>query len=183
MYEFRDFDHFIATYLMVVENLRDTEDFRLLTEAVLDRLAAQGVRYRGDHVDADHPHLTRPRADGRVRGPRDRPGGCGGRGGPVVRWVTDLPGHLGPEAAEETLDLVLGLGGGVLPDPVVGFGLGGPEVDWRPFAGALPARARRGCGRCPTPGRSRARSPSARRWTTSAPIGSGTASPSPRTRR
>ncbi len=62
-------------------------------------------------------------------------------GGPVVRWVTDLPGHLGPEAAEETLDLVLGLGGGTPPASVVGFGLGGPEVDRRPFAPAF-ARAR-----------------------------------------
>ena len=140
-YEFRDFDHFIATYLTVVENLRDTEDFRLLTEAVLDRLAEQGVRYAEiTWTPVIHTGGGLAVADvfAGLEAAREA---AEARGGPVVRWVTDLPGHLGTEAAEETLDLVLRLGGGVPPDSVVGFGLGGPEVDRRPFARAF-ARAR-----------------------------------------
>ena len=141
MYEFRDFDHFIATYLTVVENLRDTEDFRLLTEAVLDRLAEQGVRY-AEITWTPVIHTGRGLAVADVfAGLEAAREAAEARGGPVVRWVTDLPGHLGTEAAEETLDLVLRLGGGVPPDSVVGFGLGGPEVDRRPFARAF-ARAR-----------------------------------------
>lgn len=141
LYAFRDFDHFIATYLTVVENLRDTEDFRVLTEAVLDRLREQEARYaeitwtplihgmRGVAVEDVFAGLEQARTAAEVDG------------GPVVRWVTDVAGHLGPEAAEATLDAVLALGGGAPPASVVGFGLGGPEVDRRPFSRAF-ARAK-----------------------------------------
>lgn len=141
LYEFTDFDHFIDTYLRVVQTLRGPEDFELLTRAVLDRLAQQDVRYaeitwtpvihtgRGLAVEDVFAGLEGARLAAEAAG------------GPVVRWVTDLPGHLGPDAAEETLDLVLRLGGGAPPPSVVGFGLGGPEVARTPFAHAF-ARAR-----------------------------------------
>jgi aminodeoxyfutalosine deaminase len=141
MYEFRDFDHFIVTYLQVVETLRDADDFALLARSVVERLAAQNVRYA---------ELTVSPLIHTMRGvdPRDVFDGIeAGRlaaeeaTGTVVRWITDLPGHLGPEAAERTLDLVLAAGGGAPPPAVVGFGLGGPEVDRSPFAAAF-ARAR-----------------------------------------
>ncbi|MGJ7440946.1 adenosine deaminase [Aquipuribacter sp. MA13-6] len=141
LYAFTDFDHFVATYLRVVQTLREPEDFELLTGAVLDRLARQEVRYaeitwtpvihtgRGLAVEDVFAGLEVARLAAEASG------------GPVVRWVTDLPGHLGPDAAEETLDLVLRLGGGAPPPSVVGFGLGGPEVPRSPFARAF-ARAR-----------------------------------------
>ncbi|MFC5379417.1 adenosine deaminase [Aquipuribacter nitratireducens] len=141
LYEFRDFDHFIRTYLAVVQALREEEDFELLARSALGLLADQVVRYaevtwtpvlhadRGVPVEAVFAGLEAGRL------------AVEAEGGPVVRWVTDLPGHLGPDAAERTLDLVLGLGGGTPPPSVVGFGLGGPEVDRAPFAAAF-ARAR-----------------------------------------
>lgn len=141
MYEFRDFDHFVSTYLTVVENLHDSEDFRLLTAAVLDRLAEQGVRY-AEITWTPTIHTGRGLAlEDVFAGLEDARTAAETAGGPVVRWVTDLPGHLGPDAAEQTLDMVLRLGGGTPPASVVGFGIGGPEVDRRPFARAF-ARAR-----------------------------------------
>lgn len=141
MYEFRDFDHFVDTYLTVVENLRDSEDFRQLTAAVLARLAEQDVRY-AEITWTPIIHTARGLAVEDVfAGLESAREAAEAAGGPVIRWVTDLPGHRGTDVAEETLDLVLRLGGGTPPASVVGFGLGGPEVDRRPFARVF-ARAR-----------------------------------------
>ena len=141
LYEFTDFDHFVRTYLRVVQLLREREDFRLLTQGVLERLAHQDVRY-AEITWTPLLHTVRGLAVEEVfAGLEDARTAVEAAGGPVVRWVTDVAGHLGPEASEETLDLVLRLGGGTPPASVVGFGLGGPEVDRRPFARPF-ARAR-----------------------------------------
>lgn len=141
MYEFRDFDHFIVTYLKVVETLRDAEDFALLARSVIENLASQNVRYAELTVSplihtmrgVDPAEVFAGIEAGRVAAEEAT--------GTVVRWITDLPGHLGPDAAERTLDMVLAAGGGSPPPSVVGFGLGGPEVDRAPFAAAF-TRAR-----------------------------------------
>ncbi|WP_380169010.1 adenosine deaminase [Jannaschia sp. R86511] len=141
MYEFTDFDHFVATYLRVVRTLRDREDFRLLTQGVLERLAEQDVRY-AEITFSPLLHTARGVPAQEVfAGLEQARTAVEAAGGPVVRWVTDVSGHLGPEASEETLDVVLRLGDGAPPPSVVGFGLGGPEVDRRPYARAF-ARAR-----------------------------------------
>jgi aminodeoxyfutalosine deaminase len=140
-YEFRDFDHFIRTYLLLIETLRDAADFELLARSVIERLAAQNVRYAEVTV-TPVIHMMRgiPAAEV-VAGVEAGRLAAEAATGPVVRWIVDLPGHLGPEAAERTLDAILDAGGGAPPAAVVGFGLGGPEVDRRPFGPAF-ARAR-----------------------------------------
>ncbi|MEI2777836.1 MAG: adenosine deaminase [Tetrasphaera sp.] len=136
-YTFTDFAHFIDVYLGVVDLLRTPEDIRLLTYEVIEGLAAQNVRYaeltmtpytsvvRGIPIEA----YTEAIEDARVAAERDH--------GVVVRWIYDIPGEVGVERAEATVTYAVEHG----PAALIGFGLGGPEVPRRPFAGYF-ARAR-----------------------------------------
>jgi aminodeoxyfutalosine deaminase len=136
-YAFRDFPHFIDVYLTSVRTLCDEEDFARLAGDVAARLAAQNVRYAELHVSL-YGHLMRgvPATvvfagieHARIAAEREH--------GIRLRWIPDFPGDYGVESGEETLDAVLRHG----PDSVVGFGVGGIEVDRTPFAGLF-ARAR-----------------------------------------
>nr|WP_196790664.1 adenosine deaminase [Motilibacter aurantiacus] len=129
-YAFRDFAHFIEVYLASVEALRDPEDFELLARTAADALAAQRVRY-AEVTWSPQLHLGRGLSlpdvfagleAGRVAAEAEH--------GIVLRWVTDVSGHLPVEAADRALDAVLALEA----PSVIGFGLGGPEVDRAPFA-------------------------------------------------
>ncbi|MCI2422070.1 hypothetical protein MOQ72_32025 [Saccharopolyspora sp. K220] len=55
----------------------------------------------------------------------------------TIRWVPDFPGDFGVAAGEATLEAVLACG----PASVVGFSVGGLEVDREPFSGIV-TRAR-----------------------------------------
>ncbi len=122
-YTFRDFAHFIEVYLAVVDLVREAEDVRLLTYEVARDLAAQQVRYAEltltpyTNVRAGVPIEAFVEAveDARVAAERDL--------GVVLRWVYDVPGEFGVEAAAATVDYLP-----VSPPSLVGFGLGGPEI-------------------------------------------------------
>lgn len=129
-YAFRDFAHFIEVYLASVQVLREEPDFALLTADVARRLAAQNVRYAEVHVSL-YGHLMRGvpahvvwagLEHGRRAAERDH--------GIRLRWIPDFPGDYGMDAAEQTLGSVLA----ERPDSVLGFGVGGMEVDLTPFA-------------------------------------------------
>ncbi|GAA4543007.1 adenosine deaminase [Pseudonocardia xishanensis] len=133
-YEFRDFPHFIEIYRTAGEVLVDEEDFAALAEDVVRTLAAQNVRYAELSLSLSD-HLVRGIAPevvfagveaGRARVP-----------GIEVRWIPDFAGDRGADLGERTLDAVLEHG----PSSVVGFGVGGIEVDREPFA-AVFGRAR-----------------------------------------
>ena len=132
-YSFRDFAHFIEVYLAVVDLVRDAEDVRLLTYEVAAELAAQQVRYAEltltpyTSVRAGVPIEAFVEAveDARVAAERDH--------GVVLRWIYDVPGEFGVEAAAATVGWLP-----LSPPTLVGFGLGGPEVgvarpQFRPF--------------------------------------------------
>ncbi|WP_106581857.1 adenosine deaminase [Murinocardiopsis flavida] len=132
-YTFRDFPHFVEVYLASVQVLREESDFALLTADVAERLAAQRVRYAEVHVSL-YGHLMRGipahvvwagLEHGRRAAERDH--------GIRLRWIPDFPGDYGLDAAESTLDSVLA----ARPDSVLGFGVGGMEVDLTPFAGVF----------------------------------------------
>jgi aminodeoxyfutalosine deaminase len=123
-YTFRDFAHFIQVYLAVVDLIRDPEDVRLLTYEVAAEMAAQQVRYAEltltpyTSVQAGVPIEAFVEAveDARTAAERDH--------GIRLRWVYDIPGEFGLEAAEETLRYALEHP----PETLIGFGLGGPEI-------------------------------------------------------
>lgn len=123
-FTFRDFADFIRVYLSVVDLIRDAEDVRLLTYEVATEMAAQQVRYaeltvtpytsvaRGIAAEA----FVEAIEDARTAALRDH--------GIELRWIFDIPGESGLEAAESTMQIALDHG----PSSLVGFGLGGPEI-------------------------------------------------------
>ncbi|ALX06113.1 adenosine deaminase [Aeromicrobium erythreum] len=123
-FRFTDFAHFVEVYLSVVDLLRTPDDIWTLTHQVGTDLAAQNVRYaeltltpytsivRGIPVEAYLEAVE----DARRRVETDT--------GLVLRWIFDIPGESGLEAADVTLDVALNHA----PDALVGFGLGGPEI-------------------------------------------------------
>ncbi|GAA3730998.1 adenosine deaminase [Salinactinospora qingdaonensis] len=129
-YAFRDFPHFIEVYLASIGLLRDEEDFALLTADVAQRLAAQNVRYAELHVSL-FGHLIRDipahvvfagLEHARREAERDH--------GVRLRWIPDFAGDYGLDVGERTLGAVLRDG----PSSVIGFGIGGMEVERAPFA-------------------------------------------------
>jgi aminodeoxyfutalosine deaminase len=124
-FEFTDFAHFIDVYLSVVDLIRTPEDVRMLTyEVARDMAHGQNLRYaeltctpytsvlRGIAIEG----YTEAIEDARVAAERDF--------GLVLRWIYDIPGELGIEAADATLSYALEH----RPEALVGFGLGGPEI-------------------------------------------------------
>ena len=122
-YTFRDFAHFIEVYLAVVNLVREPEDVRLLTYEIAAEMAGQNIRYAEltctpyTNVLAGVPIEAFVEAieDARVGAERDH--------GVTLRWIYDVPGEFGVEAATATVGYLP-----VSPPTLVGFGLGGPEV-------------------------------------------------------
>lgn len=123
-FQFRDFAHFIETYLSVVDLIRTGADVRLLTYEVAAEMAGQCIRY-AELTVTPYTSFVRGIAaeefmeaieDARVAAERDFD--------IVLRWIFDIPGELGLEGADGTLKIALDHG----PSTLVGFGLGGPEI-------------------------------------------------------
>ncbi len=138
-YTFRDFAHFIEVYLAVVDLVRTPEDVRMLTYEIAADMAGENIRYAEltctpyTNVRAGVPIEAFVEAieDARVAAERDH--------GVVLRWVYDVPGEFGVEAAAETVTYL-----DTAPSALVGFGLGGPEVgvprpQFRPYFDAARA--------------------------------------------
>ncbi len=123
-FQFRDFAHFVELYLSVVDLVQDADDVHLLTTQVARDLAAQNVRYaevtmtpytsviRGVPIEAYSEAIE----DARRAAERDHE--------IVLRWIYDIPGESGLEAADATLSYALEH----RTEGLVGFGLGGPEI-------------------------------------------------------
>jgi aminodeoxyfutalosine deaminase len=128
-YEFRDFQHFIDVYLQAVNGLLDEEDFSLLVTETAALLAAQNVRYaevtftptlhtqRGVPADVVFAGIEH----GRQQAEREH--------GIVLRWLPDFPGNFGLADGERALDLVLAAD----LESIIGFNVGGLEVDREQF--------------------------------------------------
>ncbi len=138
-YEFTDFAHFIEVYISVNALVRAPEDVEALVVGAARDMAAQQIRYAeltvtpdshllmGIAPDAVAEALTAGRR--RARAEHDV----------ELAWVFDIPGELGLESGERTIDWVEAHA----PEGSVGFGLGGPEVGVpRPQFEQVFARAR-----------------------------------------
>jgi aminodeoxyfutalosine deaminase len=125
-FTFRDFAHFIEVYLAVVDLVREPEDVRMLTYEIAAEMAGQNIRYAEltctpyTNVRAGVPVEAFVEAveDARVAAERDH--------GVRLRWIWDVPGEFGVEAAEATVGYLSSA-----PSALVGFGLGGPEIGVR----------------------------------------------------
>jgi aminodeoxyfutalosine deaminase len=123
-FTFTDFRHFIELYLSVVDLIRTPEDIRDLTYGVARDMAAQNIRY-AELTCTPRSHLRRgidgisyleAIEDARVAARRDF--------GLSLKWIFDIPGESGVEAAADTVALIEAR----QPEALVGFGLGGPEI-------------------------------------------------------
>ena len=61
-FRYRDFAHFIATWIWMVKFIREYEDFRLIASGVAQDLTAQGVRYAELHFVPSDFERTRAEA-------------------------------------------------------------------------------------------------------------------------
>jgi len=119
-FQYRDFSHFIETWLWKNTFLREYEDFTLIAEAVARDFVAQNIRYveafyspRDFRMHNLTPQrLTEAIREGLSRVPEVR-----------VQLVTDLIRDLGPESADVTLSQV----NEVRNCGVIGIGIGGGE--------------------------------------------------------
>jgi adenosine deaminase len=119
-FQYRDFPHFLDTWLWKNGFLRETEDFALIAEAVARDLAAQNVRYVEAHYspsDFAHHGLEPPELTQAIRTGLDKV--------PEIEvWlIADLVRGRGPGEMERTLEAVHG----VRELGVIGVGLGGAE--------------------------------------------------------
>ncbi|MCF6523250.1 adenosine deaminase [Streptomyces sp. JJ36] len=125
-FTFRDFAHFIELYLSVVDLIRDAEDVRLLTYEVAREMARQNVRY-AELTVTPFSSTRRGIPDAAfVEAIEDARRGAEKEFGVMLRWIFDIPGEAGLEAAEETARIATDTSLGA--DGLIGFGLGGPEI-------------------------------------------------------
>jgi adenosine deaminase/aminodeoxyfutalosine deaminase len=118
-YSFEDFRGFIRAYTWVALRLKTPQDYALITRRLLERLAAENVRYVEInlsvgvmlYLDLDPAPLfdaaEREAAASPVR----------------VRWIFDAVRQFGPEKAQAVAELAAAR----VPRGVVGFGIGGDE--------------------------------------------------------
>jgi adenosine deaminase len=136
-FAYRDFPHFIDTWVWKNQFLREYDDFTFLAEQAARDLAAQNIRYA--EVFYSPPDFFR-------RGLRTQPLTEAIRAGLArvpeieIALIVDLVRDFGPELAARTLQEA----GEVRELGVIGIGLGGSEHDHPPelFAGVF-AEARR----------------------------------------
>ncbi|MCX4864099.1 adenosine deaminase [Streptomyces sp. NBC_00257] len=123
-FTFTDFGHFIEVYLSVVDLIRTPEDVRLLTFEVARDMARQNIRYAELTVTPFSSTRRGIPEQAFMEAIEDARKAAEAELGVVLRWCFDIPGEAGLEAAEETARLAVDL----LPEGLVSFGLGGPEI-------------------------------------------------------
>lgn len=124
-YRYRDFPHFIRTWLWQAEYIREYEDFTLIGESVASELARQNVRHAEAFFSPPdfHRHgLETGRIAAAVREGLDRAGGTD------VALVADLVRNYGAEKAGRTLSELAE----VRELGVIGIGIGGSEERFPP---------------------------------------------------
>jgi adenosine deaminase len=126
-FAYKDFAHFLETWIWMNQFLREYEDFTFIAEAVARDLARQNIRYAEvffSPVDFRHHGLqTQPIAEAIRRGLEKVPE-------IEIALVADLDRNFGPERGALTLaeiNEVRQLG-------IIGVGIGGAEQDFPPEA-------------------------------------------------
>lgn len=133
-FEFTDFLHFIDVYQQVSALVRTGADVATLVEGSARDLAAQEVRYAEMTVTPATQVVGGVRYEEVVEG-LDEGRRRARHLGVELAWIFDIPGGMGGETAEITVDVATRRP----PDGLVGFGLGGVEVgvDRRDFGWAF----------------------------------------------
>jgi len=125
--QYRDFTHFLASWIWMTGYLREAQDFTRIAGAVASVLATQGVRYAEVFYSPSlflRHGLTVQDITTAVRAGFD-----GAEGAPHIRLILDLSRNEGPELGlrlvEEAAEVAAEAG-------IVALGLGGPELEFPP---------------------------------------------------
>jgi adenosine deaminase/aminodeoxyfutalosine deaminase len=127
-YQYEDFRGFLDAFKWVTQHLRTPEDYALVTRRLLEKLAAQNVRYAEIYFSAGicrwkkmpvEPIYEAIEAARREAEPRL---------GIRARWIFDAVRQFGPEEAEEVVRLAVKY----REHGAVGIGIGGDEAQGPP---------------------------------------------------
>jgi adenosine deaminase/aminodeoxyfutalosine deaminase len=119
LYRYADFDAFLKVFAAIGKLLRTPADYALVTRRLLDRLAAQNVRYAEITLAAGVVLWK-----GQEFAPVFDAVSEAARGSPVeVRWILDAVRQFGPEPAQRVAELAAERA----DRGVVAFGFGGSE--------------------------------------------------------
>lgn len=129
LFQFRDFDHFLTTYLFTSFFVRDAAALDSLIAGVIGELRAQNVVYAEITISAGE-YINRGISAEDIGGCLDR---AATFPGPKVRWIVDLVRNFGSEGCMALLRKILAVG----CEHIVGITLGGSEHLFPPgqFAG------------------------------------------------
>lgn len=119
---FRDFAHFLETWMWMTDSVRELDDFELMAQGVAEGLAARGVVYAELHFSP--PDFMRHGLTIAGIACAVRAGLEAAQAGPRVGLIADLCRQYGPEKGARWLDEAAEVAG---PAGIVGIGLGGPE--------------------------------------------------------
>lgn len=124
-FSFVDFPDFGRQYVFGLSLLRDAEDLATITDDLATSLAAQNVRY-AELTTTAFTHFVGGMAPETYRDGLDEGRRRASTRGVDVNWVIDIPRDL--ERPEETNGTIEFLESRLVPDGVIGIGLGGYEV-------------------------------------------------------
>ena len=128
IYNYSDFRGFLLAFKNVTEHLRTPGDYELITYRLMERLKSENVLHAEVYVSVgvnlwrkqDFPDIFEGLEHGRQRGEKDF--------GVSLLWMFDAVRQFGPEKAQRVLDLAIQF----RDRQVVGFGIGGDEVQGPP---------------------------------------------------
>src|SRR5579864_854336 len=119
LYQYTDFDAFLKAFGAIGKRLRTPDDYALVTRRLLERLAAQNVRY-AEITLAAGVLLWK----GQECGPFFDAVRTAAQGSPVeVRWILDAVRQFGVEPAMQVAEFAAER----IDQGVVGYGIGGSE--------------------------------------------------------
>ena len=124
IYRYKDFAGFLMAFKTVTENLKDPEDFELITYRLLEQLKCQNVLHAEVYVSVgvylwqkkDFEAIFQGLERGRQRGERDF--------GVSLLWIFDAVRQFGAEKAQNVVELAAKY----KDRNVIGFGIGGDEL-------------------------------------------------------
>jgi aminodeoxyfutalosine deaminase len=150
LFEFRDFDHFLALWLATTPALQTEDDFRRIVVAYAEEAAGFGAVYLEGIFTPVERVASGASWDEVFSGFCDGAVEARERHGVAVRLTPDIPRQLGVEAAMETARYAVKY----RDRGVVGLGLGGPELGFppEPFERAFRVAKEGGIGSVPHAG-------------------------------